>query len=85
VDDLLRLPTIAHTRAYGTHAALQGRSADRQATPDLLAQLLLGDDPIAMRYEVAEYLEDLGRQQRTLTSLVERMELRVEDTVCEAV
>ena len=35
--------------------------------------------------EIAEHLEDLGSQPRTLACPVQGIELRVQDTICKAV
>ena len=42
-------PSVLHARAHGPNTALQRRIADCQALPDVLTQLLLGDDPLALR------------------------------------
>jgi hypothetical protein len=85
LDDLLRLPTVAHVRAHGSNTALQAGIGDCQTLPDIVTQLLLGDDSLALRDEVAEYLKHLGRQDGGLPRSAECMELCIEDTVCEAV
>src|SRR5262249_46049251 len=85
LDDLLCLPTVAHARAHGPNTALQAGIGDRQTLPDVVTQLLLGDDPLALHDEVAEHLKHLGRQDGGLPRSAECMELCIEDTVCEAV
>jgi len=62
LDDPLRLPAVAYTHTDRADATLQRRITDGEPTPDLVAQLLLGDDPVAMRQEIAEHLEDLRRE-----------------------
>src|SRR4030095_8605257 len=85
LDDLLRLSAVADTRADRTDATLQCCIADGEPTPHLFAQLLLGDDSVAMRYEITEYLEDLRREQYALVSPTELMELCVESTMCKVI
>jgi hypothetical protein len=85
LDDALRLPAVPHRDAHGAQAALKGSITDRVPLPDLLAQFLLGDYPIAMFDEIAERLKDLRRQPGTLTRPMQDKELRVQGTIGKAV
>jgi len=80
-DHPLRLPTVAHARTDIPEAALQRRVTDGEPFPDLVAQLLLGDDTLTMLYEVAEHLKHLAGQLGALARAVQSMETRVENTV----
>jgi len=66
LDKALRLAAITHRNTHGAEATLQGSITDRVPLPNLIAQFLLGDHTVTMLDEIAEHLEDLGRQPSTL-------------------
>jgi hypothetical protein len=84
-DHPLRLPTVAHARTDISEAALQRRVTDGEPFPDLVAQLLLGDDTLTMLYEVAEHLKHLAGQLGALARAGQGMETRVKNTVSKVV
>src|SRR5262249_28120912 len=57
---LLRLPTVSNGLAHRSDGALQRRLADELPGPDLLAQRLLRDHPLALGEQVEEHLEHFG-------------------------
>jgi hypothetical protein len=56
---------------------------DELLGPDLIAQLLFGDDLLAMRKQVGENLEHFTPQPDGLASALQHMALRVERTRAE--
>jgi hypothetical protein len=80
LDESLLAPTVPNDPAYGFDRTLQRRIADELLGPDLLAQLLLGDDPVGMRHQVGEHLEHFAPQARDLPSAAEHRALCVEGT-----
>jgi hypothetical protein len=85
LDNTLRLAAVTHSNTHSAEAALQGGITDREPLPNLVAQFLLGDHAVTMLDEIAEHLEDLGSQPRTLAGPGQGIELRVQDTICKAV
>jgi hypothetical protein len=62
LDELLSAPAVPNGLAYGFHRTLECRIADELLWPDLLTQLLLGHNPIAMRQQVSQDLERFAPQ-----------------------
>jgi hypothetical protein len=85
LDKALRLAAVTHRQTHSAEATLQGGITDRDPLPYLVTQFLLGDHAVAMLDEIAQYLEDLGSQPSTLTCPVQGIELRVQDTIYEAI
>jgi hypothetical protein len=81
----LRLPAITHRNTHGAETALQGGITDRDPLPHLVAQFLLRDHAVTMRDEIAEHLENLGSQPRTLAAPLQGIELCVQGTIGKAV
>src|SRR5438132_12988130 len=57
LDELLSAPAVPNRLAHGFDCTLQRRNADELLRPDLLTQLLLGNDPVGVRQQVDEDLE----------------------------
>src|SRR5262245_57692618 len=85
LDDALRLPAVTDSATHGAQTALHGGITDGEPLPHLTAQFLLGDHTVTMLDEIAEHLEDLWSQPRTLASPMQEVELRVQSTICKAV
>jgi hypothetical protein len=85
LDNALRLAAVTYSNTHSTEATLQGGITDREPLPNPVAQFLLGDHTVTMLDEIAEYLEDLRRQPRTLAGPGQGIELCVQGTIYKAV
>src|SRR5262249_23921788 len=62
LDQALRLPRIADRSASLLDAGLQRRITDKLLGPQVLEELLLGDNAVTLGDEVAQDVEDLGAE-----------------------
>jgi len=85
LDELLSAPAVPYHLAHGFDRTLQRCLADELLRPDLLAQLLLGNDPVGMRQQVDQDLEHFVPQPTDTPGPAQLMALRVENTLAEDV
>ena len=85
LDDVLADAVVAQHPPGGLDPAGQRRLADEAVAPDGVEQLGLGDDPRAVRDEVAQHVEDLGLHVLRLPTALEQEPVGVEDDVPERV
>jgi hypothetical protein len=78
-------PAAAQGQRTGGDGALQRRVADEPSVPDLLAQLLLGDDALAMGEQIDEQAEHFRPQADRLSRPVQDIALGIQDTVAEGI
>jgi hypothetical protein len=76
-------PPVAQRPPHRGEGALQRRVADELPLPDLLAQLLLGDDALAVAEQIDQHLEDFRPQSDGLAGALEDIPLGIQDTVAE--
>src|SRR5207237_9107077 len=62
LDEPLAATAIPNRLAHGFDRTLECGLADELLWPDLLTQLLLGDDPVRMRQQVSQDLEGFAPQ-----------------------
>src|SRR5262249_7508709 len=72
------VPTVAHGPARLGKTGVQGGVADERRGPELPAQLLLGDDTVAMGEEIDEHLAHFGAHVDGLPGALHLTALRVE-------
>src|SRR5262249_49634029 len=84
-DHPLRLPAIAHRPACLGHAGVQSDVADELPWPQLLPQLLLVDNAVAMGEEIGEHLKHFGADVDQMPCAVQLAALRVEGIVAKHV
>ena len=85
LDDVLADAVVTQHPPGGLDPAGQRRLADEAVAPDGVEQLGLGDDPRAVRDEVAQHVEDLGLHVLGLPTALEQEPVGVEDDVPERV
>src|SRR6266851_243762 len=85
LDELFAAPAVTNRLAHGFDRTLQRCIADELLRPDLLAQLLLGNDPVCIREQVDQDLEHFVPQPTDASGPAQLMALRVEDTLAEDV
>jgi hypothetical protein len=83
LDDALLLPAIPNGLAGGCHVLVHGGVADAWRRPEVLNQLILGDDAIAMRNEVGKHIENLGPKWAGSLSVTESVQVCVQCIVTE--
>src|SRR5262249_46950951 len=85
LDELLSAPAVSNRLAHGFDRTLQRCLADGLLRPDLLTQLLLGNDPVGMCQQVDQDLEHFVSQSTDMPGTTQLIALRVEDTLAEDV
>jgi hypothetical protein len=78
-------PAVPNGLAHGFDRTLQRRLADELLGPELLAQLLFGDDPVTLRQQVSQSLEYFAPQPVDAPGAGELSALRIEGTRVEDV
>jgi hypothetical protein len=85
LDEPLAAPTIPNRLAHGLDRTLERRIADELLRPDLLTQLLLGDDPVGMRQQIGQDLERFAPQPADASGAGQLIALCVEGPLAEDV
>ena len=80
-DHGLVLAAVADRRSRGVDAAGQRRFRDDAAVPDALDQIVLGDDAVAVLYQVDQQIEHLRLDGDRLTATGQFTQAGVEDVV----
>ena len=83
-DQALIAPVVADRPPGGLDAARQGRLGDEPVAPDLVEQLGLRDDPVAVPDEVVEHVHDLWLDRDLLAATLELHRVGVERHVSES-
>ena len=83
-DQALIAPVVADRSPGGLDAARQGRLGDEPVAPDLVEQLGLRDDPVAVPDEVVEHVHDLWLDRDLLAATLELHRVGVERHVSES-
>ena len=83
-DQALITPVVADRPPGGLDAARKGRLGDEPVAPDLVEQLGLRDDPVAVPDEVVEHVHDLRLDRDPLPATLELHRVAVERHVSES-
>jgi hypothetical protein len=84
-DELLGTPVVPNGLAHGFDRPLERCITDKVVWPDLLSQLLLRDQAVAMRQQVGEDLKRFGPQPDGPIGAMQGMPLGVKGAITEDV
>src|SRR5262249_33843021 len=85
LQEPLAPPAVSNRLAHGFDRTLECGVADELLGPDLLAQLLLGDDPVGMDQHIGQDLKHLAPQPVDAPGAGQLRALRIEGTLAEDV